>query len=235
MFRTTVVLAFSVSATTCLQAALLRWQRGDRPPLGPNIFIPVAEDSGLINPLGQWVLRQAVQQAALWRDKGYRLLISVNVSALQFQQPDFVQSVATALAEFALEPQCLELELTESILIQDAQEAMQRLQGLSELGVKLAIDDFGTGHSSLVYLQQFHVDYLKIDQSFIGRIGTESLSQHIVDNVIDLGARLGLSLVAEGVETEQQAAYLQDKGVDYLQGYLFSRPVPLNAFLDLLP
>jgi EAL domain-containing protein (putative c-di-GMP-specific phosphodiesterase class I) len=101
---------------------------------------------------------------------------------------------------------------------------------LDEMGVKLAVDDFGTGHSSLLYLQQFHVDYLKIDRSFIGRIGTESLSEHIVDNVIDLGSRLGLALVAEGVETEAQADYLRDKGVDYLQGYLFGQPIPLPQF-----
>ncbi|WP_265449645.1 EAL domain-containing protein, partial [Aeromonas salmonicida] len=106
---------------------------------------------------------------------------------------------------------------------------------LDQMGVKLAIDDFGTGHSSLFYLQQFHVDYLKIDQSFIGRIGTESLSEHIVANVIDLGARLGLLLIAEGVESELQAAYLRAKGVDYLQGYLFGRPMPLKHFCDDLP
>ena len=122
------------------------------------------------------------------------------------------------------------LELTERELLVANSHTLSLFAQLDEMGVKLAIDDFGTGHSSLIYLQQFHVDYLKIDRSFIGRIGTESLSEHIVDNVIDLGRRLGLALVAEGVETEHQAAYLRGKGVHYLQGFLFARPQPLRQF-----
>ena len=124
----------------------------------------------------------------------------------------------------------LVLELTERELLVTNPQTLSLFRQLDEMGVRLSIDDFGTGHSSLHYLQQFHVDYLKIDRSFIGRIGTESLSEHIVDNVIDLGRRLGLSLVAEGVETEQQAAYLRGKGVQYLQGFLFARPMPLRQF-----
>jgi EAL domain-containing protein (putative c-di-GMP-specific phosphodiesterase class I) len=147
--------------------ALIRWRDPELGDVPPAEFIPVAERSGFIVSIGAWVLRQAVQQAALWHRRGHRLLMSINVSALQFQQPDFVDSVAQALAEVGLDPQWLELEMTESILIQDAQEALHRLQALARLGVKLAIDDFGTGYSSLAYLKRFPIGRLKIDRSFI--------------------------------------------------------------------
>ena len=156
--------------------------------------------------------------------------ISFNISAIHCRDLSLVAECRDFLGHFVPGRVVLVLELTERELLVTSPQTLSLFRQLDEMGVQLAIDDFGTGHSSLIYLQQFHVDYLKIDRSFIGRIGTESLSEHIVDNVIDLGGRLGLSLVAEGVETEQQAAYLRGKGVQYLQGYLFARPMPIRQF-----
>eukprot|EP01035_Chromulina_nebulosa_P069277 gene69277-biopygen9787 len=188
--------------------ALIRWRDPELGDVPPVEFIPVAERSGFIVSIGSWVLRQAVQQAALWREQGRQLLMSINVSALQFQQADFVDSVARALAEVGLAPQWLELELTESILIQDAQEALHRLQALSELGVKLAIDDFGTGYSSLAYLKRFPIGRLKIDRSFIQGLPGDEVDVGIVNAIVNLGKALHLDMVAEGVETEAQRLFM---------------------------
>jgi diguanylate cyclase (GGDEF)-like protein len=214
--------------------ALVRWRDPELGEVTPAELIPVAERSGFIVALGAWVLRQAVQQAALWRDKGYRLLISVNVSALQFQQPDFVQSVATALAECALEPQCLELELTESILIQDAQEAMQRLQCLSELGVKLAIDDFGTGYSSLAYLKRFPIGRLKIDRSFVKGLPGDESDAGIVRAIANMARALRLELIAEGVETEAQLQFMKQLGCQQFQGFIKSPALDVVSFESMM-
>ena len=214
--------------------ALVRWRDPELGEVTPAELIPVAERSGFIVALGAWVLRQAVQQAALWRDKGYRLLISVNVSALQFQQPDFVQSVANALAEFAVEPQCLELELTESILIQDAQEAMQRLQGLSELGVKLAIDDFGTGYSSLAYLKRFPIGRLKIDRSFVKGLPGDESDAGIVRAIANMARALRLELIAEGVETEEQLQFMKQLGCQQFQGFIKSPALDVVSFESMM-
>lgn len=214
--------------------ALVRWRDPELGEVTPAELIPVAERSGFIVALGAWVLRQAVQQAALWRDKGYRLLVSVNVSALQFQQPDFVQSVATALAEFALEPQCIELELTESILIQDAQEAMQRLQGLSELGVKLAIDDFGTGYSSLAYLKRFPIGRLKIDRSFVSGLPGDESDVGIVRAIANMARALRLELIAEGVETEAQLQFMKQLGCQQFQGFIKSPALDVVSFESMM-
>lgn len=214
--------------------ALVRWRDPELGEVTPAELIPVAERSGFIVALGAWVLRQAVQQAALWRDKGYRLLVSVNVSALQFQQPDFVQSVATALAEFALEPQCIELELTESILIQDAQEAMQRLQGLSELGVKLAIDDFGTGYSSLAYLKRFPIGRLKIDRSFVKGLPGDESDAGIVRAIANMARALRLELIAEGVETEAQLQFMKQLGCQQFQGFIKSPALDVVSFESMM-
>lgn len=214
--------------------ALVRWRDPELGEVTPAELIPVAERSGFIVALGAWVLRQAVQQAALWRDKGYRLLVSVNVSALQFQQPDFVQSVATALAEFALEPQCIELELTESILIQDAQEAMQRLQGLSKLGVKLAIDDFGTGYSSLAYLKRFPIGRLKIDRSFVKGLPSDESDAGIVRAIANMARALRLELIAEGVETEAQLQFMKQLGCQQFQGFIKSPALDVVSFESMM-
>ena len=214
--------------------ALVRWRDPELGEVTPAELIPVAERSGFIVALGAWVLRQAVQQAALWRDKGYRLLMSVNVSALQFQQPDFVQSVANALAEFALEPQCIELELTESILIQDAQEALQRLQGLSELGVKLAIDDFGTGYSSLAYLKRFPIGRLKIDRSFVKGLPGDESDAGIVRAIANMARALRLELIAEGVETEAQLQFMKQLGCQQFQGFIKSPALDVVSFESMM-
>ncbi len=214
--------------------ALIRWRDPELGDVPPAEFIPVAERSGFIVSLGAWVLRQAVQQAALWRDKGYRLLMSVNVSALQFQQPDFVECVAQALAEAGLEPQWLELELTESILIQDAEEALQRLQGLAQLGVKLAIDDFGTGYSSLAYLKRFPIGRLKIDRSFVNGLPADESDAGIVRAIANMARALHLELIAEGVETEAQLQFMKQLGCQQYQGFLRSPAVDVVSFESVM-
>jgi len=214
--------------------ALIRWrdpELGDVPPIE---FIPVAERSGFIVSIGSWVLRQAVQQAALWREQGRHVLMSINVSALQFQQADFVDSVARALAEVGLEPQRLELELTESILIQDAQEALHRLQALAELGVKLAIDDFGTGYSSLAYLKRFPISRLKIDRSFIQGLPGDESDAGIVEAIANMARALRLELIAEGVETEAQRLFMLQVGCEQYQGFLTAPALDVVSFEAML-
>ena len=210
--------------------ALIRWRDPELGDVPPVEFIPVAERSGFIVSIGSWVLRQAVQQAAIWRGQGRRLLMSINVSALQFQQADFVDNVARALAEVGLEPQWLELELTESILIQDAQEALHRLQALSELGVKLAIDDFGTGYSSLAYLKRFPIGRLKIDRSFIQGLPDDESDAGIVRAIANMARALRLELIAEGVETEAQRQFMLQVGCEQYQGFLTSPAIDVVSF-----
>jgi EAL domain-containing protein (putative c-di-GMP-specific phosphodiesterase class I) len=172
--------------------------------------------------LGDWVLAQAVRQAAAWRSKGMPLKVAVNVSALQFQQADFVDRVAVALREADLPGGLLELELTESILVRDAGEALQRLHALAQLGVKLAIDDFGTGYSSLAYLKRFPIGKLKIDRSFIRGTPADDSDVAIVRAVIQLARAMNLKVNAEGVESEAQRHFLKQEGCDEMQGFLFS-------------
>ncbi len=214
--------------------ALIRWRDPELGDVPPAEFIPVAERSGFIVPIGAWVLRQAVQQAALWHRQGHRLLISINVSALQFQQPDFVDSVAQALTEVGLDPQWLELELTESILIQDAQEALHRLQALSALGVKLAIDDFGTGYSSLAYLKRFPIGRLKIDRSFIQGLPGDECDAGIVLAIVNMARALHLELIAEGIETEAQRQFMRQVGCEQYQGFLYSPAIDVVSFEAML-
>ncbi|CAJ1779480.1 Cyclic di-GMP phosphodiesterase PdeL [Aeromonas hydrophila] len=210
---------------------LMRWQHPTAGMIRPDLFIPQAEASGLIVPMTSLLMEEVARELSLERDlvpDGFH--ISFNISAAHCRDMALLAECRRFLDHFAPSQVVLVLELTERELLVADPQTLALFRQLDEMGVRLAMDDFGTGHSSLHYLQQFHVDYLKIDQSFIGRIGTESLSEHIVDNVIDLGTRLGLALVAEGVETRQQADYLRSKGVDYLQGYLFGRPLPLRDF-----
>jgi EAL domain-containing protein (putative c-di-GMP-specific phosphodiesterase class I) len=214
--------------------ALLRWRDPELGDVHPTEFIPVAERSGFIVSIGDWALRQAVAQAVQWRDKGYPLLMSVNVSALQFQKADFVDVVAQILAEAGLEAKWLELELTESILVQDANEALQRLQALARLGVKLAIDDFGTGYSSLAYLKRFPIARLKIDRSFIKGLPKDEVDVGIVNAIVNLGRALHLDMVAEGIETEAQRAFMLKAGCAQYQGALFSPAVDALSLLSLL-
>ncbi|MDR3436163.1 EAL domain-containing protein [Telmatospirillum sp.] len=215
--------------------ALIRWQHPDLGLIPPGRFIPVAEDSGLIVPVGAWVLKEACQQAAAWHKMGFEgLVVAVNLSAAQFKRGDLLSNISSALAESALDPECLELELTESILISDTNKVLSMVDRLKQLGVKLSIDDFGTGYSSLAYLKRFHVDKLKIDQSFVRDITSDANDAAIVYAIVQMARSLGLATIAEGVENEQALAALRDQGCDEAQGFFFARPMPAAELEEFL-
>jgi diguanylate cyclase (GGDEF)-like protein len=215
--------------------ALLRWRHPERGMVSPAEFIPVAEVSGLIVPIGDWVLNKACAQAQTWREEGLPpLRMGVNVSSHQFSKGHIIQKVATALSQSGLEPTGLKLEITESLLMQEVEHNITTMKQLADLGVHLAIDDFGTGYSSLSYLKRFPVSELKIDQSFIRELASESDDAAIVDAIISLGHSLNLTVIAEGVETKEQREYLQQAGCDEMQGYYFSRPLPADKLSALL-
>ncbi|MCU0968253.1 MAG: EAL domain-containing protein [Rubrivivax sp.] len=203
--------------------ALIRWRDPELGEVPPGRFIPVAEDSGFIVAIGEWVLAQAVRQAALWHERGLVLPVAVNLSALQFKQPQFVEHVAQVLAVSRLPPHLLELELTESTLLRDIDEALLRLHALKRLGVQLSFDDFGTGYSSLTYLKRIDmIDKLKIDRAFVGGLPGNGRDAGIVRAILQMAHTLGMQVVAEGVETEGQRAFLADAGCGDFQGFLFS-------------
>ncbi|BBQ54411.1 hypothetical protein WP2S18C03_34920 [Aeromonas veronii] len=214
---------------------LMRWQHPKQGMISPDRFIPLAEDSGLIVPMTSLMMAQVrdyFAPFALELPKGFHF--GFNISASHCKDLSLVADCRAFIEAFRDNPIKLVLELTERELIV-ADEMTDRLFAeLQQLGVFIAIDDFGTGHSSLTYLQQFKVDFLKIDQSFVGMIGSDALSSHIVENVIDLATRLGLQLVAEGVENQVQADYLRARHVDFLQGYLYGRPLPIEQFSQQL-
>jgi len=210
--------------------ALLRWRDADLGDISPGEFIPVAEESGFIVALGDWVLGEAVRQGARWQAEGRPVVVSVNVSALQFQQVDFVERVAAVLAASKLPAALLELELTESILIRDADEALQRLRALDRLGVQMAIDDFGTGYSSLGYLKRFPIRKLKIDRSFIKGLPGDESDAGIAQAVVQLARALRLRVIAEGVETPAQRDFLLRAGCDEFQGFLFAAALSAAEF-----
>ena len=210
--------------------ALIRWNDPELGEVSPGEFIPVAEDSGFIIAIGDWVLHQAVAQAADWHARGLTLVVSVNVSALQFQQPGFVEGVAQALRQAGLPAAGLELELTESMLVHDAADALARLQALAELGVKLAIDDFGTGYSSLSYLKRLPVNRLKIDRSFVNGLPDDESDVGLVHAIINMGRALHLQIIAEGVENEAQRRFLKKAGCDQFQGFLFAKALDARTF-----
>jgi diguanylate cyclase (GGDEF)-like protein len=210
--------------------ALIRWRDPGLGEVAPGRFIPVAEDSGFIVALGDWVLSQAVRQGAAWLARGLQVPIAINVSALQFQQPQFVERVAAALAASELPPQLLELELTESILVRDADEALQRLQSLARIGVRLSIDDFGTGYSSLAYLKRFPIDKLKIDRSFVKGLPGDDSDGAIVVAILQMAGALGMKVIAEGVETEGQRQFLLDSGCHEFQGFLYAPALDSLSF-----
>jgi diguanylate cyclase (GGDEF)-like protein/PAS domain S-box-containing protein len=210
---------------------LMRWRHPTRGLISPVRFIPVAEDSGIILSLGEWALRESCRQARLWRDQGLLdVCISVNVSAVQLRQTDFAHIVARVLAESGLPPANLELELTESMVMQGVEPALEKLRELDTLGVKVAIDDFGTGYSSLSYLRQFTVDRLKIDQSFVRDLPGNMDAEAIAAAIVAMGLSLGLRIIAEGVETEAQAAFLQSVLCREGQGYLYAHPMAADEF-----
>jgi diguanylate cyclase (GGDEF)-like protein/PAS domain S-box-containing protein len=215
--------------------ALIRWQHPVRGLVLPAQFVPIAEDCGLIIQIGRWVLYEACRQAREWRDAGLPFKrVSVNVSAVEFRHKDFVEGVRKILSETGLEARYLDLELTEGVLMEDAESAAAVLQELKTMGIQVVVDDFGTGYSSLSYLRQFAVDVLKIDQSFVHHISGDSNDSAIVNAIIDMGKNLKLRVIAEGVETQKQREYLQTQNCAEGQGYLFSRPLAAAQFAHLL-
>ncbi|PKM80088.1 MAG: hypothetical protein CVU89_15110 [Firmicutes bacterium HGW-Firmicutes-14] len=215
--------------------ALVRWQHPEKGIIPPAEFIPMAEETGLIIPLGEWVLRTACAQNKMWQAAGYPpMRVTVNLSARQFQQGNLVETVLGTLEETGLDPEWLELEITESIAMQDINYTMSVLNNLRNRNVRIAIDDFGTGYSSFSYLKNFPSHTLKIDRSFVKDVTTDNDDAAITKAIIALAQNLKLKVIAEGVETEEQLAFLKEQNCDQIQGYLFSRPVSAESFTELL-
>jgi EAL domain-containing protein (putative c-di-GMP-specific phosphodiesterase class I) len=220
-------------ATMCVIGceALVRWNHPGRGLVAPDLFIPLAEEIGLMQPIGEWVLRDACAQGAAW-EHTYRqgIRVAVNLSARQFQQRGLAAIVADALAQSGLPARLLELEVTETAILADPEAAARTLAEIAAMGVSVALDDFGTGYSSLTHLRQLPIDRLKIDRSFVSALPDDSDDCAIAVAVIDLARNLGLQVIAEGVETWQQVAFLRAKGCTEVQGYLFGKPVPAADF-----
>ncbi len=214
--------------------ALLRWTSKDLGSVSPAQFIPVAEETGFIVSLGHWVLKQAVEQCAQWQAKGMDLVVAINVSALQFRSSSFIIDVSNALSDANLAPCRLELELTESILIQHVDETLAKLDALADLGVRISIDDFGTGYSSLGYLKRFPVHKLKIDRSFVTGLPDDESDLAIAQAIVSMGLALRLRVIAEGVETEQQRHCLEQLGCNEYQGFLMSGAVDSQCLEAML-
>jgi EAL domain-containing protein (putative c-di-GMP-specific phosphodiesterase class I) len=221
--------------------AVLRWQHPTLGLVPPARFIPLAEETGLIVPIGTWVLEEAARQFRAWSQSGQRTIpIAVNVSAMQFAQPDFEKVLSGVIERHAIPPRGLELEITESLLMQNIHDASRKLERLKQIGVTIAIDDFGTGYSSLVYLQRLPIDVLKVDRTFVSVIGTgrQAVSGRddttIIRSIAALAQSLRLGMVAEGVETEEQRELLLGVGCPVMQGYLFSKPLPATEVARLL-
>ena len=215
--------------------ALIRWKHPDKGLIPPIQFIPLAETSGLIIPIGEFVIRTACRQIKTWQEAGYKQMnIALNVSSRQFDQQSLIEIVKEALQDTMISPQCLELEITESIIMRNPEKAIRTLTELKAMGIQIAIDDFGTGYSSLSYLKRLPLDFLKIDQSFVKSLASDPNDQAIVRATIAMAHSLNLKTIAEGVETEEQLSFLQEHGCDEIQGYLFSRPLPAEEIPGIL-
>jgi len=214
--------------------ALTYWNHPGMGEISPVKFIPIAEETGQIIPLGEWVLRTACEQVQAWRPEFGNLTMAINISAIQFRERSFVETVRSILRDSGIEPEAIELEITESVAMNEVEKTLERLQELHDLGVHIAIDDFGTGYSSLAYLKRFPIHTLKIDKSFVLNTPQDQGDMAIVKGVIALAHNLRLEVVAEGVETAEQASYLRAEGCEFLQGFHFSRPVPKAGFEQLL-
>jgi diguanylate cyclase (GGDEF)-like protein len=214
--------------------ALLRWVHPKLGKISPARFVPVAEEAGLVGQIGEWVLRTACRQIREWQDAGFALQVAVNVSARQFQQYDVAELVMGIMNETGALPENLELELTESAVMNDAETSIVTLERLAALGVQIAIDDFGTGYSSLSYLKRLPLDVLKIDQSFVRDISSDPNDAAIVRAIITLARSLGIKVIAEGVENEAQLAFLNAYGCQYAQGYLFGEPLTIRQLEQLI-
>jgi diguanylate cyclase (GGDEF)-like protein len=216
--------------------ALIRWIHPERGLVSPAQFIPLAEDTGQIVAIGNWVLETACAQLKAWQEdtRTCDLVLAVNVSAKQFRQADFVSQVQTVVKRYAIDPRLLKLELTESMLVSNVEETIQTMSKLREVGVRFSLDDFGTGYSSLQYLKRLPLDQVKIDQSFVRDITTDSSDKAIVRTIIAMAYSMNLDVIAEGVETEAQRQLLLKKGCKNYQGYLFGKPVPIEQFDESL-
>ena len=224
----------TVSGQPTAMEALIRWKHPELGLLGPDQFISVAEHRGMIVPIGRWVINEAIRQAREWADKGMAIPIAINLSAIQFKQKDLVESIAARLAEHGVSGAMIELELTESLFLEDVGAMTKTLGRLKDLGVTLAVDDFGTGYSSLSYLKRYPIDKVKIDRSFVRDIPRDEDDVAITVAIINLAASLDLRVIAEGVETQEQADFLRKHHCDFLQGYHISRPLPPDDALDWL-
>jgi EAL domain-containing protein (putative c-di-GMP-specific phosphodiesterase class I) len=215
--------------------ALVRWNHAEKGLISPANFIPLAEETGFILPLGEWVLRKACEQIKQWETVySYPLRMAVNISARQFHDENLATLVKNVLNEYALDAKQIELEITESTFMRNMDRAVKNLKKIKTLGVSVALDDFGTGYSSLAYLRTFKTDYLKIDQSFIREIPDNKDDMEIVSAIIAMAGKLSLKTIAEGVETKAQYDFLKDQGCDIVQGYFIARPALPEAILALM-
>jgi len=217
------------SCGTIGMEALIRWNHPDKGIVAPKSFIGTAERTGLIQPIGRWVLHEGCRQAVMWHEQHpdrVPLTVSVNISARQLERGDLIDDVANALRESGLPPHCLVLEMTESVLVEHTETNLEHVQTLKGMGIRLAIDDFGTGYSSLAYLHRFPVDILKIDSAFISRLNATDRDLELVRNILQIGRSLRMATVAEGIETEEQRQMLLELGCEFGQGFLFARPMP---------
>ena len=213
--------------------ALIRWNHPHKGLIPPLDFIGLAEETGVILELGEWVLRQACSQTKQWVDQGHESLrVAVNLSAKQLEHPNLIYSVSKVLFDTGLSPQHLELEITESTIMENPEQVLLTLEQLKKTGIQLSIDDFGTGYSSLNYLKRFPIDIIKIDRSFISDITLKKVDADIVNTIIALAHILDVKVVAEGVETEQQKNLLKKEGCDIMQGYYLSKPIPAIEFSE---
>lgn len=215
--------------------ALIRWRDDSGKMISPAVFIPIAEKNGTIIPIGSWVIEESVRNFTEWKRKyGYPMILSINISAIQYKRADFVSQVVNVLKKYDISPSEVELEITESVLIDDLSEVKDKLQLLREYGIKVSLDDFGTGFSSLAYLKGLPIDTLKIDKSFIDNIVEDDSSRIITEAMISMVDKLGFETIAEGVETQEQYEYLKDIGCDVIQGFLLGRPMPAEEIENLL-
>lgn len=214
--------------------ALLRWNDEKLGDVSPGVFIPIAEDSGLIFPIGDWVLEQACYQAKQWYDKGFSTRMGINISPKQFQRPDFVGKVKNIIEKTGVNPSLLDLEITENDLLYNRDECFKTLKRLKDIGIQISIDDFGTGYSSLSYLRRFPIDTLKIDQSFIREVIENTNDQAIVTSIIQLAHNMNMRVIAEGVETAEMVMFLNERNCDEMQGFLYSKALPADNVMDFV-
>jgi EAL domain-containing protein (putative c-di-GMP-specific phosphodiesterase class I) len=215
--------------------ALLRWYHPELGVINPSKFIPLAEETGAIISIGKWVLHSACQQTSEWHEKGHTgFYVAVNLSTRQFREPDLIETIEQILESTGLSPDCLNLEVTESGIMKNPEQAVAKMKILRAKGIRFSIDDFGTGYSSLSYLKRFPIDTLKIDRSFVTDCPTNKDDQEIIKTIISMAQSLNLETVAEGVETEEQLDFLIRHGCHIMQGYYFNRPMPANKFEKIL-